>query len=402
MLTESQIKAAKPRTKAQRLTDGEGMYVEVRPTGKKIFRVTFRSRGEKHKKTHTLGEYPALKLAKAREMARRVKHLARSGVDLKRADLGDDAQTPAADSQLWETNCEEFIAKRKADGISPLTFVKLERNLRRTYQDFAARDIATIRPSEVLEIVRRLEAAELFDTAKDVRQKMSQVFRFAAAQDRCLHDPASVITIATVKRKHTKRPGLTDPKKVGGLLLAIHGYEGGPQTRAGLLLSGYCFLRSTELRAGRWCEIDWERRRWTIPEARTKGDHGDHIVPLSDQALGVLKWLHALSGNGELMFPAPRSDQKCISDVTLNAALRRMGYCTKTEHTHHGFRSTFSTNANEGGWNRDWIEKQLSHEERNEVRGAYNAAEYLEQRSEMMQWWADWLGEQMALVRAEK
>lgn len=396
MLTDAEIRRAKASERAIRLSDHGGLFLEVRPTGTKIFRQNYRLGGKA--KTRTLGNYPDLKLAQARSMAQAFKDKL-SDPALTEEERAVAIGTKTATAQLWETNCEEFIAKRKADGISPLTEVKLERNLRRTYDALKGVDISTITPAKCLEIIRRLEAAELFDTAKDVRQKMSQVFRFAAAQNRCLHDPAAVITIATVKRKHKKRPGLTRPKAVGGLMRAIHGYEGSPQTRAALLLSAYCFPRSSELRAGRWDEVDWDLRRWTIPEDRTKGDHGDHIIPLSRQAFEVLEWLHHLSGHGELMFPAPRSDEKWISDVTMNAALRRMGYCTKTEHTQHGFRTTFSTTANEEGWNRDWVEKQLSHEERNEVRGAYNAAQYMADRTKMMQWYADWLDAQRDSVK---
>lgn len=410
MLTEVQIRAAKPGLKRARLPDQGGLYLEVSPTGSKTFRVSYRHEGSR--KTMTLGEYPRVKLVAARILAARIKESVLIGEDPKtsasvpvpRPKTKPD-QAPAGgipQEQRWDTNCAEFIQKRIADGISNLTRPKLERNLLRTYPDLGGRDIATITPPDVLAIIRRLEAAEIFETAKDVRQKMSQVFRFAAAQGRCLHDPAAVIQIATVTRKSKKRPGLTKPKEVGGLMRAIRGYEGYPQSRAALLLSAYCFLRSTELRGGRWSEINWEEAQWIIPGARMKGDKPDHIVPLSRQAVEVLEWVHTLSGGGEMIFPAPYNDGRGLSDATLQGGLRRLGYCTKTEHTGHGFRTTFSTTANEHNWNRDWIEKQLGHDERNEVRGAYNIAQYLEGRTEMMQWYADWLDEQADSVKSHK
>jgi integrase len=395
MLKEIQIMAAKPAEKRYRLKDAQGLFVEVMPTGRKFFRVEFRLKGRLTKET--IGPYPDVKLADARLRVAEIRTELRAGhapSKIRPASFTPlDAEAAEKVSQRWETVAEEFIEKRIEEGLALTTKRQMKKNIRRTYPELGDLDIAKIKGVDLLPILRRFEEAGKFETVRDIRCRMSQVFRYGVATGRTEHDPAHMIRDALIKRKPGKRPGLTDAKDVGGLLRAIRGYEGEASTRGALLLSAHTALRSTELRGAKWAEIDFDARLWTVPKDRMKMRYGRHLVPLSTQALGILEWLRSWN-SGKLVFPAARTPGCWLSPKTANAALRRMGYDTKTQHCQHGFRTTFSTNLNEMGWNRDWIEKQLSHYDRNGIRSAYNAAIYMEGRTEMMQAWSDWLEKQ--------
>jgi integrase len=261
-------------------------------------------------------------------------------------------------------------------------------------QEFHGRDVGSIKPPEILALIERIQGEEKLDKAKDIHRKLAQVFDYAIALGLVEWNPAKMVTRAVVKRKGGRHPGLTDPRDVGALIRAIRLYPdgSGQNTRAALLLSAHTFLRSNEIRGARWEEIDLENSLWTVPATRMKGHLGDHLVPLSRQAVGILSHLAAYSVEGEdLVFPMPSKPGRYMSEATLNSALRRLGYDTRKEHCHHGFRPTFSTNMNEQGWHRDWIEAQLSHVDRDSVRRAYNKALYLEGRTQMMQAYSDWL-----------
>ncbi len=390
-LTENKIRSATPKPKPFKLHDSYGLFLEVRPTGAKFFRVAYRFEGRQ--KTKTVGPYPATSLADARRAMRFVRGKIDHGEDPGLSTRVGKEMAPAEPEtrMLWRTVAEEFIAKRKQESIARSTLSKLEHNLRRTYPALGDRAIDTLEGPDLLEVIQPFERAGKYDTAKDVRRKMSQVFQFAVATGRCKYDPAYLVKAAMVRHKSKKRPGLIDPREVGALMRAIRTHPCEPQTKAGLMLSALCALRSTELRGAAWSEIDFEARLWTIPGDRMKKDYGRHVVPLSDQALEVLMRLREWTGSGSLVFPAIREPSRWLSDATLRAALQRMGYCTATQHTQHGFRTTFSTNLNEMGWNRDWIEKQLGHHDKDDIRLAYNAAMYIDGRTQMMQAWGDWL-----------
>jgi integrase len=192
-----------------------------------------------------------------------------------------------------------------------------------------------------------------------------------------------------VKRRAGSHAGATDPKLVGKLMRALRSYQGEPQVRVALLLSAYLFPRNTELRGMRWNEVDWEKALWSIPGSRMKMKR-DHLVPLPRQAVALLREIRPWSGRSALVIPSPRSLANMVSDMTFNAALRRLGF-PKEVHVHHGFRVTASTTLNELGFNKDWVERQLAHVTGNTVRGTYNKAEYLPGRVQMMQAYADWL-----------
>lgn len=214
------------------------------------------------------------------------------------------------------------------------------------------------------------------------------------------HDPAAFTIDAMIKRRRGEFAGITDPAAVGKLLHAIESYrEAYPVVGAALMLSAYLFPRNTELRGMRWDEIDWDSLRWEVPGQRMKMNR-DHIVPLPSQAIDLLRFLQKYDFGSELVLPSPRDPKRMVSDMTFNAALRRMGF-KSDRHVHHGFRTTASTNLNEMGWNYDWIERQLAHVPANKVRSSYNKAQYLDGRTAMMQAYADWLDSRRQITTAD-
>jgi integrase len=396
-ITETQIKKADVQPKRYKMSDGNGLFIEVRPTGDKAFIKEWKFSGKR--KSRMLGLYPELKLAAAREQANAITALVKRGIDPTEGDAPAPVEVSTGvvpDERKWSTLCEMFIAKRVAEGIADATENKLRWNLGESCKEFGERDVGSITAPEVLALVERFQDLGYFEKAKDIHRKIAQVMDYSVARGLMAHNPSLSVRRAMVNKKGGRHPGLTKPEDVGALMRAIRGFRGEATTRAGLLLSAYTFLRSGELRPARWREINLTERLWTVPQVRMKGQYGDHLVPLSDQAVATLEWLAGCTNRGpdSFLFPCSYDLSRYMSNATLNAALRRLGYNTRTEHCHHGFRTTFSTNMNEEGWNRDWIERQLCHIDRDEVRLAYNKAEYLPGRTEMMQAYSDWLDKQ--------
>lgn len=404
MLTEQKIREAGPTDKRYRLTDGAGLYLEVFPTGRKAFARQYRWRGSQRK--DYLGDHPALKLSAARLRAAEIGHQVKNGVDprggaenvtapgRKPVEEADPGFVPV--ERRFETLVGKFIEKRVREGVADATADKLRWNLGAAARHFEARDVGEIKPADVLKLVEQVQATGRLEKARDIHRKLGQVFDYAIGLGLVDWNPAQMVRRAVVRAPGGKHPGVTDPRKVGELMRAIRGYTGQATTRAALMLSAYTVLRSGEMRPARWEEIDFDGAVWTVPGARMKGHYGDHLVPLSRQAVDTLTYLRECLGDpgpSDFLFPAPAYRDRYMSNATLNSGLRRLGYDTRQEHCHHGFRTTFSTNMNEQGWNSDWIERQLCHIEGNKVRGAYNRALYLPQRAEMMQAYADWLDE---------
>jgi integrase len=251
------------------------------------------------------------------------------------------------------------------------------------------RPIADVTSREVLTALRKVESRGAIETAHRTKQNASQVFRYAVATGRADRDPTAELkgALAPVRKSH--HPSITDPKAIGGLLRAIDGYDGSPATKAALRLASLTFVRPGELRRAEWSEFNLDESEWRVPAERMKMRE-QHLVPLSRQAVAVLRDLQPITGRWKHVFPGARTNGRPMSENTVNAALRRLGY-TKDQMTGHGFRSMASTHLNEQGWHRDAIERQLAHAERNEVRAAYNFAEHLPERRRMMQAWADYL-----------
>ena len=391
MLTHTKIKSLKPRDQVYRVADQAGLALEVRPAGTMYWRLRYRHDGRQL--MLSLGRYPDISLAEAR--VRR---------DAEKAKLRDGVDPSAARREARRQKRNEAVGARATFGAVASSFLEREqarlapRTVRKNLwllEDCAIPalgdlPIREITPLDVLGALRRLEAAGKLPTATRVKQKISQVFRFAIIEGLAETDPTIALRGALAPQKVKHYPAITDPKKIGPLLRAIDGYEGDPITAAALRFLPLVFVRPGELRAAEWSEIDLARREWRIPAAKMKM-RAAHLVPISRQAVAILRTLQPLSGSVGFVFPSVRSRSRRMSENTLNGALRRLGY-TKEEMTSHGFRALASSRLNELGFRPDAIERQLAHSERNSVRAAYShGAEYLEERREMMQKWADYL-----------
>ncbi|MER9395389.1 MULTISPECIES: integrase arm-type DNA-binding domain-containing protein [unclassified Mesorhizobium] len=386
-LSDVKCRNARPASKLVKLSDGGGLQLWVQPTGSRLWRLAYRFDGKQ--KLLALGSYPLISLAEAREARDDAKRLLLAGVDpgkersLRKADSAKDSFRSIAD---------EYVDKLKKEGRAVRTISKVKWLLDFAYPIIGDKCIRKIDPAIILTALRRVEVRGRYESARRLRSTIGSVFRYAIATARAETDPTFALRGALISPKVTSRAAITDPKALGGLLRGIDAFDGQPTTRAGLKLIALLFPRPGELRAAEWEEFDFESSVWTIPEARMKMRR-PHRVPLSKQAISVLTSLREISGDGSLLFPSVRSASRPISDNTLNAALRRMGY-GKEEATAHGFRATASTLLNEcGKWHPDAIERQLAHIENNDVRRAYARAEHWDERVKMMQWWADYLDE---------
>ncbi len=382
-LTDTAIRTAKPREKPVKLFDGGGLYLLANPNGSRWWRFDYRLAGKR--RTLSMGVYPAVGLKQARDKRDAARKQLAAGIDpglARKAERSADADSFEAVAREWHAKRSRLWVATHADKI----IRRLERDV---FPWIGARPVGEVTATELLEVLRRIEGRGAVDTAHRAHQNCGQVFRYAMATGRAERDPAADLRGALPPAKEKHHAAITDPKDIGGLLRAIDGYRGSFVTQCGLRLAPLTFVRPGELRKAEWSEIDLEAAEWRIPTERMKM-RATHIVPLSRQAAEALGELHALTGSGRYIFPSERTRGRPMSENTINAALRRMGYA-KDEMTGHGFRSMASTLLNEQGWNRDAIERQLAHGERDAVRAAYNYAEHLPERRRMMQAWADYL-----------
>lgn len=362
------------------------MYLEVTKAGGTYWRWKYRYEGKE--KRLALGVYPSVSLADARKKLRTARDLLDKGIDpsAARATRAADALT---DSESFEVIAREWFDKnaprwRASHGDKIIR--RLELNV---FPWLGGKPIAKLTAPEVLAVLRRVESRGALDTAHRTMQNCSQVFRYAVATGRAERDPTQDLRGALAPVKHTHYASVREPKEVAELLRAIEGFTGTMPVRTALRLLPLVFVRPGELRAARWTEFDLDAAEWRIPGERMKRG-APHIVPLATQAVAMLRELEPLTGRGDLLFPGVRTRSKPMSENTLNAGLRRLGY-SSDQMTAHGFRSIASTLLNEQGWNRDAIERQLAHAERDSVRAAYNYAQHLDERRRMMQAWADYL-----------
>lgn len=384
-LSASQVRQAKPREQPYKLFDGNGLFLLVKPSGRKYWRFRYRFQGRE--KLLALGVYPDISLKEARlqrDEARR--HLAR-GVDPSELRKAEKRSQAGADS--FEAVAREWFAKHEpnwAEGHASKVIRRLEKDI---FPWLGRKPVGAIMAPELLQVLRRIEKRGALDTAHRAKQNCGQVFRYAIATGHAERDPSADLKGALPPARGGRFAAVTDPTDVGALLRAIDSYKGAFVTRSALRLAALVFVRPGELRHAEWSEFDLEAAEWRIPAKRMKLN-APHIVPLSRQAVETLRDLKPLTERGQYVFPSIRSPREPMSENTLNAALRRLGYSGQ-EMTAHGFRSMASTLLNEQGWNRDAIERQLAHAERDSVRAAYNYAEYLPERRRMMQAWADYL-----------
>jgi integrase len=387
MLTDLKLKRAARRDKPYKISDQNGLFVLVSPNGSKLWRLAFRFDGKQQ--LLALGAYPEVSLREARDKRDDARRLLASGINPAFHRKLEKIQRVTRAANSFESVALEWFAKfspQWAHGHSSKIKRRLERDV---FPWIGARPIAEITAPELLAVLRRIESRGAIETAHRAHQNCGQVFRYAVATDRAHRDPSADLRGAIPPAQSKHHPSIIDPKGIGELLRAIRGYRGSFVTACALRLAPLVFVRPTELRHAEWSEFDLDRAEWRIPAEKMKM-RGPHIVPLSVQAVDILRELHPLTGNGNYVFPGERSRKRPMSENTVNAALRRLGY-GKDEMTGHGFRSMASTLLNEHGWHRDAIERQLAHAERDDIRAAYNYAEHLKERRRMMQAWADYL-----------
>lgn len=392
-ITDVAVRSAKPREKAFKLFDGGGLYLEVSPSGGKLWRWKYRVAGTE--KRLSFGIYPDVPVKAARAKREAARQQLAAGIDPGAARRAE---------KLAQAGSESFeaIAREWHERFSPAWEASSAgRIIRRFERDvfpwLGKRPIADLKAPELLVVLRRIESRGSQETAHRVKQNCGQVFRYAVATGRAERDPTGDLRGALPPTKPKHHASIVEPKAVGQLLRAIDGYQGHFVTMCALRLAPLVFVRPGELRKAQWTEFDLDKAEWHIPAARMKM-RVKHIVPLSHQAVAILREIEPLTNRGiaakpdapRYVFPGARSRERPMSENAVLAALRRMGY-TNEEMTGHGFRSMASTLLHEQGWNHQAIERQLAHAERNAVSAAYNFAEHLPERRRMMQAWADYL-----------
>jgi integrase len=392
-LTDKAIKNAKAAERLTILSDGGGLQLWLMPTGGKLWNYAYRFGGKRKKLAiGPYGKAPAgVPLEAARSRRDEAAGFLRDGVDPAMRKRQAKAARADANANTFEVVADELLAKKKREGVATATAGKLEWLLGFAKADFGALPITDISAGEILRVLRPLEAAGKLETAKRLRAVIGSVFRYAIATARADNDPTQALRGAIASPKPEHRAAITDPTAFGGLLRAIDGFVGQPTTKAALQLMALLACRPGELRHANWAEFDLDGGVWDIPAERTKMRR-PHRIPLPPQAVAILKSLHPITGHGVagLVFPGLRSVTRPISENTMNGALRRIGF-SQEEATAHGFRSTFSTLANESGkWSENAIEAALAHIEPNAVRRAYARGDYWDERVKMMQWWADY------------
>ncbi len=385
-LSDLEIRKAKAGDKLAKLSDGEGLQLWVMPDGAKRWRLAYRFGGAQ--KSLAIGVYPKVGLKEAREAREDARRLLANGQDPSQARKVAKATKAAADANTFDAIAAELIQKKRSEAKADRTLEKSEWLFSLARPALGSRPIAEIDAPEILSVLRAVEARGKLETAKRLRAIIGQVFRFAVATGRASADPTQALKGAIASPVATHRAAIIEPKAFGGLLRAIASYEGMPETKAGLELLALTFVRPGELRAAEWSEFDLDAGVWSIPAEKMKMKR-PHRVPLAPQALAILTALREITGGGKYVFPSVRSASRCMSENTINAALRRLGY-DKDQMTAHGFRSAASSMLNESGkWNADAIERQLAHVDADSVRRAYARADFWDERLRMMNWWAD-------------
>ena len=390
-LTDAACRAAKPREKQYKLSDAGGLYllVKPKPSGARLWRISYRFGGKQP--GLSLGSYPAVSLAAARAERDRLKSQLAQGIDPAAQRKADKAAATGARENTFRILAEERLALFEKDGDAARTLKKKRTLVDGLNLSIGDRPIAEIREDELLKALNvRFVDRGYFLSANLARALASNVFKLAILTNRAERDPAANLGGVLPTAKAVHRSAVTDPKAIGALLRAIDGSDGQASIRIALQLLALTFVRPGELRAAEWSEFDIAGQVWSIPAHKMKMKL-PHKVPLARQAVTLLEDLREITGTSQFLFPSTRSWHRPMSDGTMNAMLRRLGY-TKDEQVPHGFRTIASTSLN-GAYlfNRDAIERQLAHGEKDDVRAAYDRAEHWPERVRMMQWWADHL-----------
>jgi len=385
-LTDLAVKRAQPVAKVVKLSDGGGLQLWIWPDGAKRWRLAYRFGGVQ--KTFALGVYPEVGLKDARDARDAARKVLARGDDPLAVRKAAKAAKADEGANTFSTVAAELAEKKRRDGKASATLRKFDWFMGFAFPALGSRPIHEISAREVLAVLKEVEARGTHETARKLRTAIGDVFRFAIATARAENDPTGALRGALVAPTVKPRAAIVAPKAFGGLLRAIEDYDGTAETRYALELLALTFVRPGELRAAEWTEFDLHAAVWEIPAGRMKM-RKPHRVPLAPRAITILEELRDLTGKGRFVFPSARSLTRCMSENTLNAALRRMGF-TNDAMTSHGFRASASSMLNESGlWNPDAIERQLAHVDGDSVRRAYARAEFWEERVRMMAWWAE-------------
>ncbi|MBQ0347698.1 tyrosine-type recombinase/integrase [Citrobacter freundii] len=397
-LTDIKVRTAKPTDKQYKLTDGNGMHLLVHPNGSRYWRLQYRFGGKQ--KMLALGVYPEVSLADARARRDEARKLLANSIDP--GDKKKNDKVEQEEARTFEQLAIEWHATNKkwSEEHSRRVLKSLEDNL---FPAIGKRNITDLKTRDLLAPIKAVELSGRLEVASRLQQRTTAIMRYAVQSGLLDYNPAQEMVGAVASSNRQHRPAL-ELKRITELLLRIDNYTGRPLTRLAVELTLLVFIRSSELRFARWSEIDFETSMWTIPAEREAiegvkhSQRGSkmrtpHLVPLSRQALAILKQVHKLSGDRDFVFIGDHDHRKPMSENTVNKALRVMGYDTKVEVCGHGFRTMACSSLIESGlWSRDAVERQMSHMERNSVRAAYiHKAEHLDERRLMLQWWADFL-----------
>lgn len=385
-LTDARLRTAKPQERQYKLADSGGLYLLVKPNGARLWRWKYRIAGKENQ--FAIGEYPAVGLADARGERDEARKLVKQGVHPSHNRQTLRLARAAEGANTFEAVSREWIGKKKS-GWTAYYLRQVERFMEAdVFPHIGSLPIRSVTAAHLLEIVRRVEGRGAETVALLIRQWCSAVFRYAVATLRAEGDPAAALRGAITRSKVVHHKPLTRAQ-ITAFLKALDGFTGFRTTSIALRLALLTFVRTIELRAAEWSEVDFDRTEWRIPAERMKMRE-PHLVPLSTQAMALLRELHKLTGNRRWLFPNYRRPETCMTATTLNRALERMGFNGRDSigFSAHGFRATASTILNEAGYRSDVIERQLAHKEPNAVRASYNQAEYLAERREMMQQWA--------------
>ena len=384
-LSDAKVRNAKPRAKPYKMADGEGLFLLVMPSGSKYWRLKYSFAGKE--KGLALGIYPGVTLADARDRRAQARKALSAGHDP--AEVRKEAKRLATLKSVngFETIAREWFDKRKHEWAASSAETMLARLEQHILPKLGQRPVADITAPEVLATLRVVENSGALETARRLLQMCGQIFMYAIATGRAERNPVPDLRGA-LKTPVVKHHSFLKASDLPLYLKNLDAYDGSVETKLALRFLLLTFVRTTELRAAKWTEIDWDKAEWRIPAERMKMREL-HLVPLSRQAIAVLRQLQHHTGDRQYLFPNQHKPATFMSENTMLYALYRMGYHSRT--TGHGFRSTASTILNEHGFRADVIERQLAHSERNTVRAAYNHAQYLPERRKMMQWWADYL-----------
>jgi integrase len=396
-LTNTHIQNAKPREAVYRLSDGQALWLEVRPTGVKTWRYRYKIADKGN--IYTIGEFAPSKgpghcsLEMARRLRNEARELVKKGIHPTHDRKAKLREQITKNENTFEAIAEEWIA-RKEKNWAPRTAVQIKHVFKTDIIPAIGKlPIRAVTPQDVLKLIQAVDARGANSFALLIRQWISAVYRFAVATLRADQDPAGPLQGA-IERNRTKHSKALSKAELKRLISTLHDYGGDPATMFGLELILLTFVRTIELRGARWEEINFDKAEWRVPADRMKMREV-HIVPLSRQSMAILKALYILNGHREYLFPNRRDHKRYITATTLNRALERMGFLGEGSigFSAHGFRSTASTMLNEAGFRSDVIERQLAHQDRNKVRASYNHAQYMDERRVMMQVWADMVDE---------